>query len=501
MYKVLHHCRVLLSLLFLIAFTLIFIDIYGTLSLTLSGLLKWQIIPSILGIGAGSLATLTVLLLITLFFGRVYCSTLCPLGTFQDVVTRIAGWFKTKKQRRLTYRKASNYWRYGILTLVVALFIAGSTTLLLCLDPYSNYGRIAGNLFKPVALFTNNLATHVWPSIPSYTMNEVTGSAIIAAAVVFLLVAGFSIFRGRLWCNTVCPVGSLVGIISRYSVFRLGIDKESCTRCTLCAKQCKSQCIDIETQQIDASRCVQCMNCMQVCKTNAIAHKYIFAKNVDKRATKAPVALSRRRVFIGSLATLGVAVAYRAVGKPLRIAPKNSKAIAPPGARSVAELKHHCTACHACIVNCPTRVIRPAIGEYGIDGVMLPVMDYNLSFCNYECTVCSQVCPNGALIPLEKEEKIVMQIGKAHFFKGRCIVVTDGTDCGACDEHCPTKAVHMVPYKDSLRIPQVDQSLCIGCGGCEYICPARPRAIIVSGNLEHEIAKKPEVQEQEQKKK
>jgi len=236
------------------------------------------------------------------------------------------------------------------------------------------------------------------------------------------------------------------------------------------------------------------MDCMQVCKSDAISHKYLFTKNIQ-----VPIQTSsRRRVLIGSLGALCVATAYRAVGKPLRIAaPRNVKAIAPPGAHSIARFKQQCTACHACIANCPTKTLRPALGEYGIDGVMLPVMDYDISFCNYECIVCTEICPNGALTPLKVDEKKVIQVGKAHFFRERCITVVDETDCGACDEHCPTKAVRMIFYKEGLRIPEIDLSLCIGCGGCEYICPTRPRAIIVYGNPEHETVEMPEIQVQE----
>ena len=500
MYKFLRYCRVALSLLFLAAFTLIFVDIYSNIATKLFVLLRWQIVPSILGIATGSLAILTVLLLITLFFGRVYCSTLCPLGTFQDIVRRIANLFKTKKQRRFDYAKPHNYWRYGILTMAIVLFIAGSTTLILWLDPYSNYGRIAENLFKPLVVWGNNSLAHIRPAIPVFTMDEVTGAGILVAAVIFLLVIGFSAFRGRLWCNTMCPVGSLLGLVSRYAIFRLGIDKDACTSCTLCEKQCKSQCIDSKTHFIDSSRCVQCMNCMQLCKSGAISHHYLYTKNTRKPAQSMPNDSSRRRVFLGSLGALGLAAVYRVAGKPLRIAtPRNDKAIAPPGARSISELKHHCTACHACIANCPTKTLRPTVGEYGLDGVMLPVMDYDISFCNYECNVCTQVCPNGALIPLQIEEKMVTQVGKAHFFRGRCVVFTDETDCGACNEHCPTKAIRMVPYKEELRIPEVDVSLCVGCGGCEYICPTRPRAMIVYGNPVHETVEMPEKQVQEQK--
>lgn len=134
--------------------------------------------------------------------------------------------------------------------------------------------------------------------------------------------------------------------------------------------------------------------------------------------------------------------------------------------------------------------------EYGLDYMLKPRLAYISSYCNYECTVCSDVCPTGAIKPLTIEEKTTTQVGIATFFKGRCVVNTEEKDCGACAEHCPTQAVHMVPYKGTLTIPQINPDLCIGCGGCESICPVRPmRAIIVKSNVEHKFVEKPKEEE------
>ncbi len=159
------------------------------------------------------------------------------------------------------------------------------------------------------------------------------------------------------------------------------------------------------------------------------------------------------------------------------------KPISPPGAVSVEHLLHHCTSCHLCVSKCPSNVIKPAFLEYGIGGIMQPVIFYEKGFCNYYCTVCSDICPNGALVKLTEEQKRLTQIGKVVFNEDICVVHTDGTNCGACAEHCPTQAVKMIPYKDGLTTPFINQDICVGCGGCEFICPVRPyRAIFVEGN-------------------
>jgi ferredoxin len=168
--------------------------------------------------------------------------------------------------------------------------------------------------------------------------------------------------------------------------------------------------------------------------------------------------------------------------------------ISPPGSVSVARFSNLCTACHLCINSCPTQVLYPSFLDYGLAGILQPKMNYAASYCNYDCVICSQVCPTGAILPLNTVTKKEIQIGKAHFVKNDCIVVTKKTDCAACSEHCPTKAVRMVPF-DHLFLPEVNNEICVGCGACEHACPTNPRkAIYVNANLIHQKAKKPEIQ-------
>ncbi|MCL1911537.1 MAG: 4Fe-4S dicluster domain-containing protein [Leptospirales bacterium] len=127
---------------------------------------------------------------------------------------------------------------------------------------------------------------------------------------------------------------------------------------------------------------------------------------------------------------------------------------------------------------------------------MQPFLDFNTGYCNYDCVICGEVCPTGAVKKLDKTEKHLIQLGKSYFIKENCITYTNGTACGACSEHCPTKAADMIPYKGNLVIPEINQSICIGCGACEYVCPVRPmRAIYVEGNRVHEKAELPKKDE------
>jgi len=488
MYKSLKWIRVVLSLVLFLIVTLNFLYFANEESHLLSQFLKFQFVPSLLGLFTGSAIFFVILIILTLLFGRVYCSTLCPVGTFQDMVSRFSSIFKSKKSRRFKYAGAHNILRYSILTIVLLPLIFGITLPIALLDPYSNWGRISSQILgKGEQVVTNFLSTIFPDSIffRSYTYFAI--GAFILATLFLLVLIVFSALKGRLYCNTICPVGTMLGGLSRFSLFKPTIN-ENCNHCMLCISNCKSQCIDVKNGIVDTSRCVACLNCMQSCKKGAITYTFTFKRS--KSTDKVVDQQGRRRALI-ALGLLGGAVVARAaeIGPIVSSKPK-STGIAPPGALGIDNLKAHCTTCHACISVCPGNIIKPATLEYGLDGFMMPVLHYKDQFCTYECNRCSQVCPNGALIPLSLEEKKVCQIGKAKFSLKDCIVYKDKTDCGACDEHCPTNAITMIPYRDTaLFIPKLDRDVCIGCGACEYICPATPvKAMVVSGNEEHKIA-------------
>jgi Polyferredoxin len=453
---------------------------------------------------AGGLIPLIILLVITILFGRVYCSFLCPLGIMQDGIIRISDYIykithKGKKRKsNKGYKKPHNLFRYIILIITGALFALGFIYPLTLLDPYSIFGKIAVEIFGSIEIFITNILANIFPY--TFYFQEYLKLAIpsfIYSSLLLLTIILMSSLRGRLYCNTICPVGSFLGLISGHSLFKVVIDKEKCVQCNACSIACKSNCINIKDKSIDNSRCVACFNCLSVCKQSSI--KFAFGSSNKQCDTG-------RRNAIVAVGALGTAlIAKNTIGNkllPNELPDKKKLGIAPPGAISIKHLKENCTACYACVASCPNNIIKPATFEYGPDGIMLPTIKFDNKFCGYECNKCSQVCPNGALVPLTLEEKKLTKIGQVAYYPKKCIVFTDSTDCGACDEHCPTKAITMVKFPDPsfLYHPKINRELCIGCGGCEYVCPQTPKAIKVIALPVQGKAQKPTEDIQENKK-
>lgn len=456
-------------------------------------------------IGIVSIATI----LLTLLFGRLYCSFICPLGIFQDLVNRIARIFRKKTIFR--YAKPREILRNSILVITLLSLVSGSLFVVYLLDPYSNFGRMMTAFAKPVAIIVNNLMASLADKVKLYGMYTYpiphwSWWAVAFPAGFLVLVSVFAFFSGRLYCNTVCPVGTLLGWVSKLSLMKIRFDTTKCTTCAKCARVCKSQCIDLRNKSIDFSRCVACYNCTGVCTEGAIGYAFSSLKwpsqkplkeNPDRRKLFALTAAYLLARWVKPEQLLAGPDVHNKV--PTTIPNDKTTIVVPPGARSKGHILSACTACHLCVSACPAGVIRPAFLEHGFTGMMQPFMDFTVSYCTFECNRCTQVCPTGALLPVTMEEKKTLQIGKVHFIHDNCVVVTDNTACGSCSEHCPTQAVHMVPYKGNLTIPETDQTICIGCGACEHACPTRPfRAIYVDGCATHGIADKPKTKKAEQ---
>ena len=385
--------------------------------------------------------------------------------------------------------------RWTVLAATVIAFIFGFNFLVGLLDPYGAYGRIVTHIFRPAYLAGNNLLEYIFSSFDNYTFYKVgiysLGVLSTLIALVTLVGIGLLAWRnGRTWCNTICPVGTVLGFISRYSLFRIQFDNDKCNSCGLCTMKCKASCINSKDKQIDQSRCVTCFNCIEACNRSAMKYApYKWKKTVTNVPENKTVDESKRR-FLSATVVTAVAATSLMGQKVASItgkrALKRNLPIVPPGGLNVENLQEKCISCHLCVSKCPSHVIKPAFTEYGLGGMMQPRLYFDHGFCNYDCTVCSDVCPSKALRPLTVEQKHQTQVGQVHFIRHNCIVFTDETNCGACSEHCPTQAVHMVPYKGVLTIPETDVSICVGCGGCEYVCPAKPyKAIYVEGLEAH----------------
>ena len=493
----LRRIRLIVALVFFILITLLFLDFTGTLHGWFGWLAKIQFLPAVLALNVGVILLWVVL---TLVFGRVYCSVICPLGVFQDVVSWFSGRRK-KKKYRFSYSPAVSWLRYGVLGVFIIAMIAGIGSVVALLAPYSSYGRIVSNLFAPVYQWGNNVLAYFAERSDSYAFYETSVwlkslPTFIIAAVTFVVLVVLAWRNGRTYCNTICPVGTVLGFFSRYSLFRPEIDAEKCTNCSLCSRKCKAACINYKDHRIDYSRCVTCMDCIDSCKHGAISYKYRFGKKEIKETSETGNTNNARRSFLTGMGLVLVSSAVKAQEKKVdgglavildKKVPARMTPLVPPGAKGLRNMRTHCTGCQLCVSVCPNQVLRPSTK---LETLMQPEMSYERGYCRPECTKCSEVCPAGAILKLTPADKSATQIGHAVWVEKNCVPLRDKVACGNCARHCPTGAITMVPSDaddaDSLKIPVVNVERCIGCGACENLCPARPfSAIYVEGHEQH----------------
>lgn len=444
---------------------------------------------SVIGSMGFAVIGLAIVVALTVLMGRVYCSHLCPLGTLQDIFI----WASKRnfKHRKYPYYKPLFLFHYVFTSVLIASALGGSLLVLNLFEPFSSFGRILANLVRPLVILVNNAAAFMLTKEQVYFLYEIPlkglAVSVVATAIVFLGgLFWLSYYHGRYFCNTLCPVGGVLSIVSRVSIFRIGIEQTKCIDCGLCERVCRARCIDSKTLRIDHAACVGCFDCIDSCPENGMSYKLHWKKTPAKA-----VDTRKREVLLnGSAAVLWLLGLQQSAGSDKPSFEQSRKTpIVPPGARSIERFSERCTACHLCVSSCPAHVLQPSFLDFGIAGIMQPKMDYSVSYCTFDCTLCGQVCPSGAIQKLPPEEKKLVQIGKTQFVKEDCIVETKKTDCGACSEHCPTKAVRMVPY-GKLLLPEVDNQYCVGCGACEHACPTNPRkAIFVQSSAVHGIAK------------
>lgn len=504
--------RLTLAVIFFSLITLLFLDFTGTVHAWLGWMAKVQFLPAVLALHVGVVIGLLVL---TLLFGRIYCSVICPLGVMQDIISWLSGLRnKRRKRLRFSYSPARSWLRYTMLVVFVILLVAGVGSLFTLLAPYSAYGRIAQNVLQPIYLMVNNGLAYIATRVDSYAFYErdvwVRSVGTLAVAVATLLIIGVLAWRnGRTYCNTICPVGTVLGFVARFAWLRVRIDEHRCVSCGLCAKSCKAACIDAKNHHIDYSRCVTCGDCLGHCHKGALQYgrpvKPVAATMANTTetasctpgatATQAEIDTSRRSFLLAAaVATTTAAMAQEKkkidgglAAVEQKEAPHRQTPITPPGSLSAQHMAQHCTACQLCVAECPNDVLRPSTQ---LQTFMQPTLSYERGYCRPECHRCSEVCPAGAIKPIKAEDKSAIQIGHAVWAKKNCIVFTDGVACGNCARHCPSGAIMMVPTdpKDdnSPKFPAVNLSRCIGCGACENVCPAQPfSAIHVEGHEVH----------------
>ena len=459
--------RITLAAIVFILCAALFLDGSGTVSSWFGWLAKLQFLPALLAL---NLAVVIVLIVLTLIFGRAYCSVICPLGIMQDGISHISSMRKGKKAR-FRWSPEIKWLRYSVLALFIIALVTGLTSVSALLAPYSAFGRIATSLVRPVLL-----------------------TAIIAG-VTLLVVGVLAWIGGRTYCNTLCPVGTVLSFFSRFSLLRPVIDADKCRDCHACEHKCKASCINIDNHKIDYSRCVDCFNCLDSCRFGALKYRMAWNRKACGASGTAQDNAGRR-AFISSSVIAATAIALKAQEKKVdggyaavaaKKAPERTNPIVPFGAVSLKHFHQHCTGCQLCVSQCPNDVLSPSTS---LERLMQPEMSYENGWCRPECTKCSEVCPAGAILEITPEEKTAIHVGTASVDLDLCVVNRDNVNCGNCARHCPAGAIKMVMKnpddENSLRIPTVLEDRCIGCGACEFLCPSRPySAIHVNGRIDH----------------
>ena len=434
--------RIALATVMLLGITWLFLDFTGTAHRLVGGLAKLQLLEAVLAL---NFIVIAFLLVLTLLCGRIYCSVICPLGIMQDIF----GWLgKRAKKNRYTYSRAKNWLRTFFFIAMFLAILLGMSTVVQLLAPYSAFGRIATNLLQPVYQAGNNVLASIAERSDSYAFyqSEIwlrSGVSLIIAGVTLVTLGVLAWRNGRTYCNTICPVGTLLGMLSRFSFLKMQFDTEKCRNCSLCTKNCKASCIDFKTHTVDATRCVVCGDCIESCKFGALSYS---GKRSEVRGEKSEVKgkSEERRSFLLSsalLATAALAQDKKKVDGGLaeiqdKVAPTRQTPLTPPGSLSTKNMAQRCTGCQLCISECPNQVLRPSDD---LMHLMQPVMSYERGYCRPECNRCSQVCPAGAILPIKKEVKASTQIGHAVWIKKNCIPLTDSVECGNCARHCPAR--------------------------------------------------------------
>lgn len=494
--------RVALAVIFWLGVTVLFLDITGAVHAWLGWMAKLQFLPAIMAVNVG---VIVLIVAMTLLIGRLYCSVICPLGVMQDGISWLSGKCSPDQKKRKFGRFHYSEWKIGTIAryvllccFIVALVVGGGTVVQL-LAPYSSYGRMVDSLLRPCIDTINNWLADWAAAHESYAFYSVevwmrSLPVLIVAVVSFVLVFVMSWFGGRAYCNSICPVGTVLGLLSKKSIVGVNINHEKCTKCGLCERKCKAMAIDSKNGRIDKSRCVDCFDCLDACKQGALK----FGTSKASKPAEDKAEGTTRRAFLATAAALTATAALKAEEKTTdggyitledKKPFKRETQICPPGAISLRNMQQKCTGCQLCVSACPNNVLRPGTS---LNHFMMPEMSFELGHCRPECHACSDVCPAGAIIPLGKthEEKMAhktsLKVGRAVWVKENCLPVTDGVSCGNCARRCPSGAITMIPSdpddKKSVKIPSVNDERCIGCGACEHLCPVRPfSAIHVEG--------------------
>lgn len=427
-----------------------------------------------------------ILVFLTILLGRFFCGWICPLGTTVDGFDNLAKAKSRNKDNSSLRRLRWVKFALLVLILVSALF---SLQLVGFLDPISLFTRTTVTVLYPIFVFFIDgfigfLFSFGFLEEIVFQINELfrgfllpissmvfRGSIIIGFIFLGILVLAF-VMR-RFWCRNLCPLGALLGLFSIIRWYRRHVS-DDCTSCKLCRANCRMGAIGPDFKSTDQEECINCMDCQKVCPVNAISFGFV------KKPKPCSVDFSRRKFFGAGLAGL-LSVGFFKIGFSDPV--KKGKVVRPPGARVESEFLDRCVRCGECIRVCSTAGmgLQYAKLESGLEALWAPVLFPSVGYCEYNCNLCGQVCPTGAIYSLSLEKKQQVKIGTAHFNKTRCIPWYYGENCMVCEEHCPVpdKAIKFreerimtIDGKEAdVLLPYVEETLCIGCGICVTRCP------------------------------
>jgi len=438
-------------------------------------------------------------LFLTLVLGRFFCGFVCPLGTIHHMASVIRPSLKGKGLFEANQKRGSQKIKYFLLVAILVSALLGLNVSGI-LDPISLLFRslalavfpavgnaikaacdvIAASDTKPLNLL-GYAAEEIASPLFGYEYPAFQTGWLIGA--LFLVILFLNRIRPRFWCRTLCPLGALFGLFSRFSLLRLEKNPGACTDCQKCILTCQGAASPGPGVEWDRSECLLCFNCFARCPEDAIAFRFRWFPAQNRGPD-----MGRRAVLGGLVAGVSIPFLGRLDGQVYKVS--DPRMIRPPGSVEEADFLKLCQRCGLCMKVCPTNVINPALGEAGMAGLWTPVLHMTHGYCEYTCTLCGSVCPTGAIRAISGREKVErpIRIGSAYFDRGRCLPWSGNGPCIVCEEHCPTspKAIYLRPHVETgedgktitVQLPYVDLKRCVGCGICENKCPVKGRPAI-----------------------
>ena len=394
-----------------------------------------------------------VILIPTFFLGRFFCGWICPYGALHHFVHWAFGGYKKKQRNEANQYRPLYAFKYYLLVAMLVLAVFGTLQIGL-LDPICLvYRSFTGSVLPALNLPAQQLlpaSQSVQRTLGNASLNQ---GAWLIGSLLFLLVA-LNLVIPRFFCRALCPLGALLGVLSRFGWWRIERDPARCDDCNLCATNCEGACDP--HKDLRKSECFVCFNCIEDCPCGALAFKFLPPKEHEI----ANPDLSRRKLTLAALFGVLLYPFSRATGKMTR--DFSSKVVRPPGTVEELDFLKRCLKCDQCLRVCPTNVLQPAWFEAGLEGLWTPVMNFRMGHCQLNCTACGQVCPTGAIQRITVDRKRGLgkfarqgpvKIGTAHIDPGRCLPFSKNIPCVVCEEVCPIspKAIYTERQMKTLR--------------------------------------------------